>query len=323
MRNTDFPQVDRTTPADDADELTWLLFRQHGVISRRQALRFMTPKRVRTKLDSDRWRSVHRGVYVTHTGPVTAEQRDWIAVLAAGAGRPTYLAGLSALRVLGFRWRNHGGIHVLLPAKRRDQNAPDGVVVHRTRSLPAQDRNRVTAPPTTTASRSIVDAAQWASSDDEARTIVASGFQQRLVGGDDIDQVLSRMPVAHRRALITRTAKDARDGSESTSELDFIALCRRGGLPEPSRQVVRTDASGRRRYLDAYFEEWGLHVEIDGGHHLRVDQWWADMKRQNELWIAGDRVLRFPAWLVRERPDEVIAQLYRALTALGWVPRRS
>jgi very-short-patch-repair endonuclease len=59
-------------------------------------------------------------------------------------------------------------------------------------------------------------------------------------------------------------------------------------------------------------------VEIDGSWHTDADAWWADMRRQNELWIAGDRVLRFPAWLVRQRPARVAAQVRAALMAAGW-----
>jgi hypothetical protein len=44
------------------------------------------------------------------------------------------------------------------------------------------------------------------------------------------------------------------------------------------------------------------------------------MRRQNEIWIAGDRVLRFPAWLVHRRPAEVAAQIRTALVAAGWSP---
>ncbi len=84
--------------------------------------------------------------------------------------------------------------------------------------------------------------------------------------------------------------------------------------------MARRDASGRRRYLDVLYEEYGVHVEIDGAHHADVRQAWADMQRQNELWIAGDRVLRFPGWLIRESPDEVTAQLRAALVAAGWRP---
>jgi hypothetical protein len=166
--------------------------------------------------------------------------------------------------------------------------------------------------------RSLVDAAQWACSDEEARAVIAAGFQQRLVNDADIRQVLDRMPRARRRKLIAQTAADAAGGAHSLAELDFLGLVRRAGLPEPSRQKVRYDATGRRRYLDVYFDGWGVHVEIDGSQHLDALVAWADMRRQNELWIAGDRVLRFPAWAVRNEPDQVIAQLKAALRAAGW-----
>jgi very-short-patch-repair endonuclease len=91
-------------------------------------------------------------------------------------------------------------------------------------------------------------------------------------------------------------------------------------LPLPARQSVVVDASGRRRYRDAYFEEWRVHVEIDGGQHMEVASWWADMQRQNAMWVAGDRVLRFPAWAVRNKPKKVIATVRAALVAAGWRP---
>ncbi|MFG3709451.1 endonuclease domain-containing protein [Micromonospora sp. NPDC047730] len=166
--------------------------------------------------------------------------------------------------------------------------------------------------------RSIVDAAQWAGTDAEARAIVAAGFQQRIVRGEDLREVLDRMPRLRRRKLILGVATDAAGGAHSLAELDFLGLVRRAGLPEPIRQMIRRDASGRRRYLDAYFEEWRVHVEIDGGQHLDPRAAWADMRRQNDLWVEGDRVLRFPSWALRAHPAEVIAQLRAALRRAGW-----
>jgi hypothetical protein len=49
-------------------------------------------------------------------------------------------------------------------------------------------------------------------------------------------------------------------------------------------------------------------------------QWAADMRRQNDIWIAGERILRFPAWYVRSRPADVADQVRRALAAAGWTP---
>jgi very-short-patch-repair endonuclease len=164
----------------------------------------------------------------------------------------------------------------------------------------------------------VVDGAQWARSDDEARTIIAATFQQRLVTYEDIAAVLDTLPLVRRRPLIQRTILDAAGGAHALAELEFLALCRRGRLPTPVCQSVRTDRSGRRRYLDALFEEWAVHVEIDGAHHMDVDQWWRDMRRQNDLWVRGTRVLRFPSWVIRRHPVDVLTQVRAALAAAGW-----
>jgi very-short-patch-repair endonuclease len=126
------------------------------------------------------------------------------------------------------------------------------------------------------------------------------------------------MPRAKRRALILDTVRMARLGAVSLPEIDFRRLCRRHRLPLPDHQFVRPDRAGRPRYLDAYWSLYQIHVEIDGHWHTDAESWWADMRRQNSLWIAGDRVLRFPAWLVRNSPTEVAAQVGEALTAAGW-----
>lgn len=307
----------RTVPGHDAGEFEWLVFEQDGVIARQQALRLWSEAGLRTMVRSGRWAKAHRGIYVTHNGPVTASQRVWIGVLAAGRGRRAPLAGLSALAAYGLRNPRSSLVDVLIPAHSRDVDPPPYVRVHRTSRLTAVDYRRG-LPPRTSVARSVVDAAQWAYSDNQARVIVAASFQQKLVTVNEMDDVIRRMPRARRRSLVIETVRDADGGSESTPELDFLRLCRSAGLPEPSRQTTRLDALGRRRYRDAYFEEWRVHVEIDGSQHIEPAEWWADMARQNALWIAGDRVLRFPAWTVRHRPAEVVDQIRAALTAAGW-----
>ncbi|MFB9239103.1 DUF559 domain-containing protein [Plantactinospora siamensis] len=270
------------------------------------------------RLATGRWQTLSRGIYLANSGTMTRRQRWWHAVLAAGAGRRATLAGTSALEQLGLRGYATTAIHVLIRARRRENDPPPGIVVHRSRTLIPADIHAMGLPPCTMPARSLVDAAQWAPDDDRARAIVAAGCQQRLVSAVDLDEVLARMSRVRRRRLIVEAVADARDGVASIAEADFLRLCRRAGLPEPSRQVRRTDASGRRRYLDVLFEEWNLQIEIDGGQHREVRHWWADMSRQNDLWTAGVRVLRFPAWVVRERPAEVLAQLWAALAAAGW-----
>jgi len=308
-------------PAPDSAELDWVLFEQAGVLTWQQATGIASPARIRHLVASGRWRRVCRGVLVAGTGELTRNQQLWVAVLVAGPG--AILAGSTAAIEAGIRGLRREPLYVLLPGARV---APDlrrlplgmpGVVVRRTTWLP-DEHVQVGRPARTTTPRSVVDSAQWARTDDEARTAVAAACQQRRVTPDELTTVLDGMPRARRRQMIIQTARDAAGGATALSEIDLLRLCRRYGLPLPDMQERRTDAAGRIRYLDAYWRRWRLHVEVDGAHHMDVRHWAADMRRQNDVWIAGDRILRFPAWLVRTRPAEVATQLESALIAAGW-----
>jgi hypothetical protein len=108
-------------PGDNASDWERLLLRKQGVVSRSQIVRFATDKVV-PRLATGRWQRPHRGVYVTHNGPLTAHQQLWVASLAVGGGRPHRWAACPALRVLGRRRFNSRAIHVLLPSARREAN---------------------------------------------------------------------------------------------------------------------------------------------------------------------------------------------------------
>jgi very-short-patch-repair endonuclease len=312
---------------DEFDELQTLLFRQESMISRRQALRLLSPAAVEHRLARGVWRLAHRSVYVAAgvdvlgVDALTQAQRNWVASLAAGDGRPAALGGVSALNVLGLRGFDCDVVHVVIPGRYRDHDPPTFAVVHRTASLPHTDVRRNTLPPCTVAGRSVVDAGQWAGSDARAAAIVAACFQGGLVTLDEVEWAVARQPRAKRRALVLDVARTAADGAHALPEVEFVRLCRQARLPAPKCQVSRIDVRGRWRHLDAYFEDYGVHVEIDGGQHVDAGSWWADMKRQNDLWVAGDRLLRFPSWIVRSNPAEVAAQVRAVLVAAGWRPR--
>lgn len=130
--------------------------------------------------------------------------------------------------------------------------------------------------------------------------------------------MVQRRPKARRRRLILLTLWDVDGGATALSELDFARLCRRHHLPAPSRQAVRTDRQGRRRYLDVYWDTYHLVVEVDGRWHMEAAQWWSDMWRDNELHVGGDTVLRYPSFAVRENEEQVAEQVRQMLRRLGW-----
>jgi len=313
----------RNLPAPYADDLDWVLFEQSGVLTSTQATQHLGRSGLRRRIDRGQWRRICTGIVSASNGPLTAEQTLWVAVLLAG---PTaLLGGLTAAREGGLRFAGGAGpIQVLVDG---DRQYPDlrrrlpldmpAVLVRRTTVLPEEHR-QVGRPMRTSMARSLVDAAGWARSDDEAQAIIAAGCQQRRVVPAEILAALRWLPRVRRRRLIAAAAADADGGATALSEIDLVRLCRRHRLPPPDLQQRRKDRAGRVRYLDAYWRRWRLHVEIDGAHHMDVREWAADMRRQNDVWIAGDRILRFPAYLIRVRPAEIVDQLSAALRAAGW-----
>jgi len=240
----------------------------------------------------------------------------WAIVL--GAGTDAVLGGLTAARLDGLTGFDDGRIHIVVPASRQVRaKLPALVVVHRSRALRPAEVHPVRRPPRTRMPRSILDAASWMRTDNGTRAVLAAGVQQRLVRADDLAAVVARRGTGPRRALIRATITDIAGGAQALSELDFCRLTRRFGLPEPSRQALRLDSSGRVRWLDACWERAGVVVEVDGLWHMDATAWWADMRRDNELTLSGYRVLRFPAFAVRDHPEAVAAQIAEALRLAG------
>lgn len=314
-----------TNPASgEADDLTRTIFEQSGVLSVGQAERLAGRGIVRGHLTAGRWRSLCHGLVVTHNGKLDRQQHLWVAVLVAGAGAA--LAGPTALVEAGVRGLRERAIHILIPAprnrSRRLPRLPAGmppIRVVRTRFLPAEHL-QAARPPRTTVARAAVDAAVWATRAGGARLALAAACQQGKVRPEEIFEVLAVRRGLPRLRMINATMLDIAGGAQALSEINLVELCRRFTLPAPDLQTKRKDASGRIRYLDAYWRRWRLHVEIDGAHHMDVAQWADDMLRQNQVWISGDRILRFPAALIRERPGLVAGQLDAALVAAGWRP---
>lgn len=268
-------------------------------------------------VESGRWQRPHSGVLVAHCGPLTPGQRLWADLLCAGPG--AVVAGATALILHGLRGIDPGPPCLLVPHGRQVTDRRD-LRVHSSRRL-AEDVQLQPMPRRTRVARSAVDAARWASSQDQARLFVVAAVQQRLVRPGDVLGVVERLGNVRRRGLIEVTCAELAGGAQTLAEIDFGRLCRRFGLPKVSRQVERRDSRGRRRWLDAYFDEFAMVVEVDGAAHMGARQWWDDLARSNDLTVGGDSVLRFTSWQVREHPADVALVIARALRTRGWRER--
>jgi hypothetical protein len=143
---------------------------------------------------------------------------------------------------------------------------------------------------------------------------MAAAVQQRLVSVAQLREELVAAGAVRRRRLLLQVLGDIGGGSQSFAEIDAHRLFRRAGLPPPQRQAIHADAAGRRRYLDLFWPEQRLCVEIDGAFHRDEQEWRLDLERQNDLVAEGIRVVRIPVVLLRADPAKAVRQVARALT---------
>lgn len=254
-------------------------------------------------------------VVVTHNGPLTPDQAVWVAVLRSPRG--VVLSRLTAAARRGLRGHSPGRPQLLIPASGPLPHLP-GVDVSRTRLLTAVDVHPTAQPPQLRLPRALIDHASRSARPDDVRALLCAGVQQRLVRAGDLREVVLRLGPVRHRALLLRTLDDVDAGAHSVREVQFSQALRRAGLPPPERQVVRRRPGGRH-YLDAHWEEYALHVEIDGLGHLLVATWSADLDRTNELELTGAECrLRVAGFWLDERPQHVVDQVRRGLVKGGW-----
>lgn len=288
--------------------------RQAGIVSRRQVYALgMTRSQVRADLLARRWAKVGRQTLAVHTGPLGERSREWIAVLEAGPR--ACLDGASSLVVAGLKGFRPEAIRV---------SVPRGALVVRVRGADVRQTRRwhrddlvAGGVPRTSNAVAAVRAALWATSLRQAALLLSMTVQQRLATPQELAEAMLRVKRDRRRRFIHEVLLDLMGGVESLGELDVARECRRRGLPEPSRQVVRRGCGGRY-YLDVCWEEWGVVLEVDGIHHAWAEHLVADALRQNHLTLQGDVVLHLPLLGLRAAPDDFFAQVAAALRSRGW-----
>jgi very-short-patch-repair endonuclease len=289
---------------------------QAGVVSRRQLYAGgVTRGEVRANVRAERWRRAGRQSIVVHRGPLTPAARRWVAVLEAGPR--AYLDGGSALIAAGLEHFEMKRIRVSVPRGARVFRRLKEVDIRQTRRWSAHDL----APGPLRRARVEVAAvhhALWATSDREAALVLTMTVQQGLSSAESLGLEMLRVRRDKRRSFIHAVLLDLIDGARSLGEIDVARECRRRGLPEPDRQVLRRGRDGKY-YLDVFWEKWRLVVEIDGIQHAWAKQIVGDALRQNDLSLQGNTVLRLPLLGLRVAADEFYEQVEQALAARGCV----
>jgi hypothetical protein len=221
------------------------------------------------------------------------------------------------MREHGIRLEVPARPQVVIPAYRSWPRIPE-FDIRRSRLLSAQHVHPMRQPPVLRLARATLDATSLCRSPDDVRALLCAPLQQRRLRVSELRDCLALLGPLTGRSLVLQTLDDLELGAQSIHELRFGRGLRRGRLPLPDRQAMRRRPDGRA-YLDCWWEQYCLHVELDGLAHLWVSNWLADLERSNELEIGQSaRRLRFAGFQLFEREELVYDQIRRALVAGGW-----
>jgi hypothetical protein len=247
----------------------------------------VSDRRLYQLVQTGRWQSPFPRAYVVFSGPIPLLTMQYAALLYAGAGATLSHESAGARQRL---CREPRVIHLTVPYDRQVDEQP-GLVIHRSRTLAADDVHPVFAPRRTRIERTVLDLLADKGTANAALGQVADSLRDRATTPDRLRAALELRPKARWRKVVLEALPDFRAGAQSPLELRDAKLRRRHGLPMGTRQARRL-ADGTE-YLDVVIGEWRLHIELDGRlGHDRAREIWRDMKRDNRSELAHLRQLR-------------------------------
>jgi Protein of unknown function (DUF559) len=224
------------------------------------------------------------------------------------------ISHLSAADVWGleipFRRRDDERVHVTVPEGSRAESRVD----RRLYRIPLDEDDviRRSNMPVTSPARTWRDLAGIL----EPPALLAATDQviDGLVGRQELEEALQRRPRGRgcARARLVLPLGDPRAESPMESVLRWLVHDAGLALPEP-QFVVRDEDGAFLGRADLAWPDHKVLVEFDGDLHRERSVFVNDVRRQNRLIAAGWTVLRFTSADVLGRPDEVIAEIRRAL----------
>jgi very-short-patch-repair endonuclease len=312
---TDSWHVDRNSSGKRAESavdhaIAMLAWRQWGVVTRPQLRALgLSDAEIDYRIAVGRLRLIHRGVYAVGHHRIQPEG-IWLAAVYAGGGEAV-LSHRSAARLWGLLpWE--GEIEVTTPTKRRNRTD-----IHYIRaSVDAVERTVHRAIPVTTVARTLLDLGAV----DGPR--VPKALEQaevlRLLDVSELRHLVDRHPRRPGTSAL-RSALQAMVGwrgiTRSELELRFRSLVADAGLPAPEMNCALRLGSLVIE-ADAVWHDARLIVELDGyAYHRTAAAFERDRQRDRVAVAAGWRVIRITWRQLAERPDDVVADLARALVA--------
>lgn len=286
---------------------------QHGVIARGQLLELgVTDNDLRRMVRRHELFAARPGVYLSHNGPRTPAQQEWIALLAAW---PAALCHESALP-----GKPPPHLHIAV-GPHRSVDVPAGVVVHRMAHIDQRVDWRA-RPPRERIEHAVIDVMSKRIGENDvagAYAVLTDACFRRTKPDRILDALTVRKRVLGRR-MITTMLTDVRDGANSVLERGYLHDVERAhGLPEGERQRT-SRATGRRTEQDVRYRDYDLLVELDGfSVHNNSASRDADARRDlAELAVSAMATARLTFGLVFNEPCQTAHHLETYFRRKGW-----
>ncbi len=300
------------TPGAGGIPKDWLIAElaglQYGVVARSQLLAMgIGEGAIATRVRRYRLHRLHRGVYAVGHLALVPLAREMAAVLACGPG--SFVSHRSAAAV----WhlvRESSDDQVDVTVASTGRGARDGLRIHRSRQLSAQDVKRFRGLPVASPARAVIDFAEDAS-DRELERAVHEALARNLLNAATLtsasERFRGRRGVARLRRLIGGADQPMLTRSEA--EERFLSLVRAAELPSPEVNVLLDGYE-----VDFLWRDQRLVVEVDGYQfHSSRRAFERDRRRDADLQASGFSVLRLTWRQIVDEPYATIARTTRAL----------
>lgn len=281
-----------------------------GLVTRAQALQFLTARQIKSRVESGAWVRVFSRVYRVEGAPPTWRQH--IQALLLWGGKGAVLSHRTAAALHGIEGFPEGSLEL---TSVRQLRAPEQVRLFRVTAMPACDRTKVDELAVTSATRTLIDLAAL----NDSYTVRAAVDQMLREKKTTVEKLVSAVRRSTHRIGVVDMRHVLREfsgeGGPTESELErrSLELIDAAGLPRPRLQWAMVMGRKQRR-LDMFFEAQGVVLEVDGyAWHSGVDSFEDDRMRSNSLTLANLRVLHWTWQALQERPEELIGELSVAL----------
>lgn len=164
--------------------------------------------------------------------------------------------------------------------------------------------------PTTGLAWTLLDVATTASRSQVEDLVVHVLGRERLAASE-LRAACERAEGLTGRHVVLDLVETMTDRHRSLAEKRLADACLARGLPRPDANRVVTTSSEATFELDLYWDDVHLDVEVDGPHHLLVEQRVRDRRRDRLLEDDGIEVVRFDVREVDADADDVARRIER------------